>query len=176
METRAAVPLCACELEFEDGTYLFRLNAPQRHELQNKCGVKANHPLYGEMVIPMGLGSILSGVMKGRYRTGENGETTGLLDEAGFHESWLYEVIRLALIGGGRGEVRGQEVKVTPVDAKRLLLPYEACERPLADLWDLATLILLTTCKGYIPPKEGRNEPKKAQPGRKAASSTTPAT
>ncbi|MBO9710574.1 MAG: hypothetical protein J7521_20425 [Caulobacter sp.] len=163
--TRAAVPLCAGEFEFADGTYLFQLNAPQRNELQNRCGVKAQHPLYGEIVVPTGLGAILSAVMAGRYKTGENGQTTGLLEEARFNEAWLYEIVRLALIGGGRGELRGQEVKVGPVDAKRLLLPYETCERPLMELWDLAFLILWTTCKGYIPPKEGGDEPKKDQPG-----------
>ena len=165
METRAAVPLCAGEFEFEDGTYLFQLNAPQRNELQNKCGVKTSHPLYGEMVVPTGLGAILSAVMAGRYRTGEDGQTTGLLEEARFNETWLYEIVRLALIGGARGEVRGAAVKVGPVEAKHLLLPYETCQRPLAALWDLAFLILWTTCKGYIPPKEGGDGSKKDQPG-----------
>lgn len=165
METRAAIPLCALEADFEDGIYLFQLNAPQRNELQNKCGVKTNHPLYGEMVVPTGLGAILSMIMTGRYPSGPNGKTTGLLEDARFNETWLYEVVRLALIGGGRGEVRGEAVKVGPVEAKRLMLPYENCHRPLSDLWDLAFLILWTTCKGYIPPKEGGDGSKKDQPG-----------
>ncbi len=172
---RAVVPPCEIELEFADGAYLFRLNGPQRAELQRLCGFKANHPQYGLIDVPVGLGAIVSRVLKGRYQKAEGDGTWGHLEEGAWHDADLDETIRLGLIGGGHGLVNGQEVKVDALRARQLVDNYVR-PMPRAMAWDLAAAILWACCQGFIPPKEGGDDGKKAGPGQTMGSSTTPAT
>lgn len=171
---RAVVPPCEIELEFADGVYLFRLNGPQRAELQRLCGFKANHPQYGPIDVPVGLGAIVSRVLKGRYQLDTG--TVGFLEEAAWHDADLDETIRLGLIGGGRGLVNGQEVKVDALRARTLVDTYVRNSTRSA-AWDMAAAILWVCCQGFNPPPaKDSPTPKKATPGKKKASSTTPAT
>ncbi|MBI1682389.1 GTA-gp10 family protein [Caulobacter hibisci] len=172
---RAVVPPCEIELEFADGAYLFKLNGPQRAELQRLCGVKANHPQYGPIDVPTGLGAIVSRVLKGRYQKPDGNGTWGHIEDGAWHDADLDETIRLGLIGGGRGLVNGQEVKVDALRARQLIDTYVKTA-PRSQAWNLAAAILWTCCQGFVPPKEGDPAPKKETPGETTASSTTPAT
>lgn len=162
MDPRPVVPPCQIDLDFGDGTYLFKLNGPQRAELQRLCGVKANHPQYGEVVIPTGLGTILTRVMKGRYLNG--GKTFGHPEQGEWHDADLTETIRLGLIGGG----------MDAVNARRMIETYVETA-PRARAWDLAAAILWACVQGFVPPAaKGADPPKKAKAGKTMASSTTP--
>lgn len=159
MDARPSVPSCEIELEFADGTYLFRLPLPQISELQTKCGA--------------GLGALFARVMKGRYRFGD--EVIGNPMEAEWHALDLVETIRLGLIGGGRGEANGQAVKVDPIAARRLVDAYVVA-RPLSESWANAAMILGACIEGYSPPAaKDADPPKKARPAKPKGGSTTPA-
>lgn len=173
---RAVVPPCEIELEFADGVYLFRLNGPQRAELQRLCGFKANHPQYGLVDVPAGLGAIVSRVLKGRYQKGDGEGSWGHPEEGAWHDADLDETIRLGLIGGGKGLVNEQEVKVDAMRARQLVETYVR-PFPRSHAWDMAAAILLACYQGFTPPAaKDPPAPKKAPPGKKKASSTTPAT
>jgi hypothetical protein len=134
----SVVPATSLELAFADGEYSFALHLPQLAELQEKrkTGVFA---LYGR-------------VMAGRFLA-ESGEAVGhpQLGEA-FAED-IYETIRLALIGGGKGLVDGQEIPVSALTAKRLIETY-AHPAPLMESWGLAAAILGAKIVGYVPQKK----------------------
>lgn len=173
--TRPATPAAEIELEFADGTYLFRLNLPQMAELQTKCGVKAFHPTYGEVTIPAAIAEIQARVLRGRYLLKEGGTPIGLNEEAAFRVHDITETIRLALIGGGKGMVNGEEVKVDALKAKQLVEDYVLPPVPLKAGWTVAAAILGVLLEGFTPPrKEAAAEPKKARTPTRA-SSTTPA-
>jgi hypothetical protein len=178
--TRPATPAAEIELEFADGTYLFRLNLPQIAELQTTCGVKASHPTYGEVTIPAAIAEIQARVLRGRYRMRDGDVPFGVNEEAVFRIHDITETIRLALIGGGGGVVNGEAVKVDAIRAKDLVAAYVLPPVPLKVGWTLAAAILGTLIEGFTPPsKEAAAEPKKARTRtrtrtRTRASSTTP--
>lgn len=123
------------ELEFADGSYLFALKLPQIVELQRVCGA--------------GIFAIYGRVLKGRYVF--KGEEFGAPHEGEAFLHDIYETIRLALIGGGRGRVNGEEVTVSPGRAKELLETY-IHPQPLKDAWGVAAAILSAKIEGYEPP------------------------
>jgi hypothetical protein len=151
------------DLDFGDGSYTFALPLAQINELQRKTGA--------------GIGAIYARVVRGCVPDpkGLHGEWVLNPATAEFYASDLIETVRHALIGGGKGVVAGEEVKVTPVIANRLVDTY-VMDQPLIDAWKVAATILGVCILGYDPPK--KDEPPKtgatsAKRGRKA-SSTTP--
>ncbi|PTQ13730.1 hypothetical protein CLG96_00140 [Sphingomonas oleivorans] len=150
------VPPTEIELEFADGDYLFALRIPQLAELQEKC--KA------------GIFTIYGRVLKGRYVF--EGEIVGLAHEADAYSHDLYETIRLGLIGGGRGLVDGQAVKVGPQEARRLMERY-VHPAPLREAWSIAAAILSAKIEGYAPPKKAEPAQEPAKPGRKPKTDST---
>lgn len=158
----AGVPACQIELEFADGTYLFRLNLPQIAELETKCGIEGK---------PSGIGAIFARVLKGRYVL-TDGTTLGNPEEAEYRVHDITETIRLGLIGGGQGVVNERPVKVDPITARRLVENY-VVNRPLKEGWSIAAAILGACCEGYEDPEAP--PPKKDEPTKAKAASTTPA-
>ena len=130
-------PVTALDLAFADGTYLFDLKLPQLAELQEKRGVGV-FKLYGR-------------VLEGRYLF--EGETLGIPAKGEAYAEDLFETIRLGLIGGGKGEVDGQEVEVSALRAKALVERY-CYEAPLRESWATAAAILGARIEGYTPPKK----------------------
>jgi hypothetical protein len=119
------MPVTEIELKFADGDYLFALKLPQLAELQTKTGIGV-FALYGR-------------VLRGRY----------VIDGEAF-DTDLFETIRLGLIGGGRGLVNGQEVKVDALRARQLVENY--CHTaPLREAWSVAAAILTAKIEGYDP-------------------------
>lgn len=133
----------ALELEFADGEYLFDLKLPQLAELQEKRG-----PVF----------EIYGRVLKGRYLY--EGIPIADTTAAAAHSDDIFETIRLALIGGGRGIVNGDEVEVSQITARNLVERY--CHAaPLKESWAVAAAILAAKVEGY--------EPKKDEPGKDPA-------
>lgn len=146
-------PATALELHFGDGEYLFDLKLPQLAELQEKrgCGV---FKLYGR-------------VLRGRYLF--EGETLGVPVEGEAYAEDMFEVIRLGLIGGGRGLVNGAEIAVSALTAKTLVERY--CHAaPLRESWATAAAILGARIEGYTPPKKAKPPVEAATPKRRSTS------
>lgn len=146
------------DLEFADGQYTFALPLAQINELQRKTGA--------------GIGALFARVLKGCIQVG--GEVMLNPGTAEFYALDIIETVRAGLIGGGHGIVNGEETKVTPIIANRLVDTY-VLGAPLSDSWSLAASILGACVVGYDPPK--KDEPAAARaPAKKAkkkASSTT---
>lgn len=137
--------LTALELDFADGVYCFDLKLPQLAELQEKR--KA------------GVFAVYARVMRGRFV--HDGIPLAVAEEAEAFAEDLFEVIRLGLIGGGKGMVDGREVSVNAMTARRLVETY--CHNaPLRESWNIAAAILLARVEGYDPPKA--EPPKEAAP------------
>lgn len=132
------VPATSLELAFADGEYSFALHLPQLAELQEKRQT--------------GLFKLYARVMAGRFLT-DSGEGVGhpQLGEA-FAED-IYETVRLALIGGGKGLVDGKEIEVSALTAKRLVETY-VHPAPLMESWGIAAAILGAKIVGYAPQKK----------------------
>lgn len=148
----------ALDLHFADGEYLFELKLPHLAELQEKRGV--------------GIFALYGRVLRGRYLF-EGIAIAQTTDGEAYAED-LFEVIRLGLIGGGRGLVDGQEIAVTPLTAKTLVERY--CHpAPLKESWAVAAAVLAARIEGYDPPKKGKpaDEPApEAKPGRRKKSTS----
>lgn len=139
----------ALELEFADGEYSFDLKLPQMDELQEKrgCGIFA---LYGR-------------ITRGRHMFGDVAVADPAAGEA--YDQDLFETIRLALIGGGKGIVNDQVVRVDAGKARKLVERY--CHTaPLKDSWAIAAAILGARIMGY-------NAPGEAEAGQAPASDQT---
>lgn len=135
-------------LPFADGEYDFRLGLAQIHELERKCDA--------------GISEIFARVMAGTLQD-DGGEFILSPMQAKFYASDVIEAIRQGLIGGNRGEVDGEQIKVSPGKAQQLLKGYVE-DRPLMESWELACAILGSCVIGYEAPG------KKAE----AAASETP--
>lgn len=131
----------ALELAFGDGDYLFDLKLPQLAELQRLRG-----PIF----------TVYARVLKGRYQIGE--QIVIRPEEGEAHAEDLFETIRLALVGGGRGLVNEVEVEVSALTAKRLVETY--CHpQPLQQSWGIAAAILAAKVQGYQAPEKKSPEP-----------------
>lgn len=146
------------ELEFGDGSYEFALPLVQIHELQRKTGI--------------GIGGLFARVLQGCVRNPTNGDINLAPGAAQFYALDLIETIRHGLIGGGKGMVNGEKIKVTPAVANQLVETY-VLGRPLSDSWSMAASILGACIVGYDPPKKdlpaSERAPAKARRKRKAA-------
>jgi hypothetical protein len=138
------------ELEFADGVYTFALPLPRIDELQRKTGI--------------GIGALFSRVLKGCARIGD--EIVLAPGTAEFYAEDLVETVKQGLIGGGKGIVNGEEIRVTPVIANRLIDNYVLIN-PLSDCWSVAASILGAVIVGYDPPK--KDEPAKERAKETAA-------
>jgi hypothetical protein len=129
------------DLKFADGEYRFALGLAQISEIERKCDA--------------GIGEIYARVLAGRYGLGVDDI---LPTEARYKVSDLVEVIRQMLIGGGRGEVDGSEVKVSSIRANDLLNSYVLAmsdqRMAMREVWALAAAGLSALIEGYTPPKK----------------------
>jgi hypothetical protein len=141
------------DLEFGDGQYTFALPLVQIVELQRKAGI--------------GIGGLYARVTKGSQVV--DGKVYLVPGAAEFYALDLIETIRHGLIGGGKGVVNGDEIKVTPIIANRLVDTY-VLGHPLKHAWDIAATILGTCILGFEPPK--KDEPAKARAPRKKKTRT----
>lgn len=147
-------PVTALELEFADGAYLFDLKLPQLAELQT--------------VRKSSIFSIYGRVCAGRYVL--DGEPIVIPQEGAAFSDDIFETIRCALIGGGRGIVNGAEMAVSALTAKRLVENY--CHAaPLRESWGIAAAILGARIEGYDPGPKG--EPAKAPAARRRKPKST---
>jgi hypothetical protein len=137
------------ELDFADGRYTCALPVPQINELQRKCEI--------------GIGGLYQRLLKGR--TPRLNDETGMLEMglnaegAEFYIADIVETIRHGLIGGGRGEVNGAEVRVTEALANKLVATY-VLGKPIYQYWSMAASILIACIYGYEPEK--KDEPAQA--------------
>jgi hypothetical protein len=125
------------DLKFGDGEYTFALPLAQIAELQRKTGI--------------GIGGLFARVLQGCNRLGS--EIVLAPAQAEFYALDLVETIRHGLIGGGKGMVNGEEIKVTPILANQLVDTY-VLGRALSDSWSMAASILGAVIVGYDPPKK----------------------
>jgi hypothetical protein len=127
----------ALELKYADGDYLFDLPLPQMRELQEKrgCGI---FKIYGRL-------------LKGRYLLGET--QVAMPEEGEAFAEDIFEVIRLGLIGGGKGVVDGKDVEVSAIRARTLVENY--CHpAPLRESWSIAAAVVAARIEGYTPPAD----------------------
>lgn len=141
------------ELAFGDGRYLFALPWPQVFELERNCGlVEPDGTKRGKSIFQI-------------YE--EIGAGLGLLgDEPVFvgggkaNARDIRETIRLGLIGGGAGDVAGEAVKVSPLDAARIVEAYCYPARPLSEALGVAWAILRAAIEGVELKKKPEPKPK----------------
>jgi hypothetical protein len=131
------------ELEWADGSYIFKLPLPQIRELETKCREASG--------VASGIAAIFARVLKGCVPVGK--EVMLAPGAAEFYVTDIIETIRQGLIGGGKGIVDGEEIKVTPALASRLVQTY-VLERPLSESWSVAASVLGACVMGYDPPKK----------------------
>lgn len=149
------------ELEFADGQYLFALPLPQIAELQRKTDV--------------GIGGLFGRITKGCFVHPGTGEVHIDAKLGEFYALDIIETVRHGLIGGGKGTVNGEEVKVTPQLANKLVDTY-VLSQPLKPSWEIAVSILGAVIVGYDPPKKASPAEERAprkRAGKKAGSTTT---
>lgn len=137
------------ELEFADGSYVFALPLAQISELQRKANI--------------GIGGLFARVLKGCSRMG--GDIVLSPGQAEFYALDLIETIRHGLIGGAGGIVNGEDVKMTPQLANRLVDTY-VLTRPLSDSWSMAASILGACIVGF---EDKKKDPQPAAPARPKA-------
>ena len=137
---------------FGDGSYRFRLTLHGINEIQERC--KA------------GIGKVWSRLAASRLNHLDI--DAGVPNQAEFLIADIVEPIRQGLIGGGMGEVDGQEVKVTSLVANRLIDNY-VFNRPLQESWSLAFAIVGALIEGYDAPDK-----KKVVTETETEGSTTP--
>jgi hypothetical protein len=148
------------DLEFGDGIYTFALPLPQIAELQRKCDV--------------GIGGLFGRLIKGCFTHPVTNEVHVDVKLGAFYALDIIETIRHGLIGGARGIVNGEEVKVTPQLATKLVEAY-VLDQPFTASWNIAVSILGARMMGYDPPKKAPPPSEGAAPtkAKKKAGSTT---
>jgi hypothetical protein len=140
------------DLDWADGSYHFSLLLPQLVELENKCGTVDSNGIRRRKGVIAIYGDLIAGLSV------QDGQIVAnpLMGSASAYDA--REVIRLALIGGGRGIVDGKPVTVDPTMVLRLVETYVDA-RPIIERWTTAAAILKAAVEGYEPPKA---EPAKA--------------
>lgn len=156
--------LTTITLSFADGEYDFALPLAQIKELQNRCDD--------------GIGVIYARVLKGRLfqMTPQGQVAIGNPLESAYRIEDVVNTIRQGLLGGARGVVDGEEIKVDAVRANQLIESYVLAPGfPLKDAWALAAAILASRIEGYepaekaVPAADKKKEPEAVAP----AGSTT---
>jgi hypothetical protein len=117
-------------LDFADGRYRFFLTLPLLTEFENKHG----SILMLEPPLRQGIG------------LDEAGKPIFVGAESEARAPICRDLIRLALIGGNKGTVDGEDVEVGPGRAKELVDVYTFPARPLAEAaalaWQIASVII----------------------------------
>jgi hypothetical protein len=127
------------ELEFGDGSYVFALPLAQINELQRKTGI--------------GIGGLLGRVTKGCFVDQRTQEIHVDVELGAFYALDIIETVRHGLIGGGKGIVNGEEIKVTPLIANKLVDTY-VLGQAFIENWKIAVAVLGACIVGYDPPKK----------------------
>lgn len=151
----------AITLPFADGAYEFDLGLAQINEIQDKCGA--------------GIGAVYARLMKGRYVVGDRPVGNPL--EAEYYLADIVETLRQGLIGGGKGQVDGQDVTVTAYRANQLIDRYVlAPGRPIEESWMVAAAVMGARMIGFDPPEKesAPKQAKKKAPRSGRAGSITP--
>jgi hypothetical protein len=138
------------DLEFGDGQYTFALPLVQINELQRKTGV--------------GIGGLYARTLKGVTRVGD--QLMLVPGTAEFYALDVIETIRHGLMGGEKGTVNGEEIKVTPLVANKLVDAY-VLGRPLIEAWNTAVSVLHACIMGFEPPKKAEPAAERAPSKRK---------
>lgn len=123
------------DLRFADGEYTFALPAVQLAELQEKRGWKVSWPDGSTGIRPKPFGLIWREHATGDYDPGDS-----------------REIVRLALIGGGKGRVNKAKKEVDSIEALDLVEVYFD-PWPTEKQWQFATAIISAVCQGFEPPK-----------------------
>ena len=147
------------ELDFADGRYWFALLWPQAIELERKCGAKDDYGIIRPKSLFIMHTELGSGLM-----VGADGEVLFTGSSAGIARD-IAEIIRLGLIGGNRANVMGEEITVSPIEARELVENYVFPAVPFVQSAATAFAILNAAIHGS--PKAA-NAPKPAR-NRKAA-------
>jgi hypothetical protein len=146
------------EISFGDGDYLCALRLPQLVELEEKCGFTDIHGNRRKR----GVVAIYSDVIAGL--TVVDGKLAAIPQAGMASASDCREIVRLALIGGGKGIVDGAETEVSPLKARQLVETH-LDPRPIVEWWTMAAAILRAAIEGYDPDPN-------ALAGRKPATTT----
>ena len=149
----------AVDLEFGDARYRFWLPMARIVEIERLCGDKSIVTMFDELGASLGLDQM----------TGEahflGGGATRIRD--------VYEIIRCAAMGGGECERGGVTVKVSALDAKRLVDGY-VDGRPMAESVPVAWAILNAAIMGVRLKKKAPESPViSTRRSKKGKSSTT---
>ena len=123
------------DLAFADGRYRFQLRFKQIVELERVTGSR--------------IGAIYGAVVAGHFGVGLLSHS-----EARYADSFLVETIRQGLIGGGKGWVNDIEMEVSSLRANMLIESY-VIDRPIAERWTLAKVILSAVVNGLPADIEG---------------------
>jgi hypothetical protein len=141
------MPQTRITLPFGDGDYEFYLGLRQLREVEVAC--KGS------------LGEILARVLAGFYTAGVELAFGNPL-EAKYSIDDLIAVVHQGLIGGGKGRVHGEEVRVDHTRAKQLVDNYALAEGvTLQELWRLAGRVAGIASEGYEPNDAKAGAPKK---------------
>ena len=136
------------DLEFGDGSYTFKFTLQGLKEIQEKSTAPSGDN---------GIGSVWRRLVSSR---GERfGLDLGLPDDSRFRIEEIIEVIRQGLIGGGSGVVDGEEIKVTPAIANRLVETY-VLNAPLEEGWKVAAAAMGACVQGWVSPDETKSKKK----------------
>jgi len=131
------------ELKFADGDYMFALPLPQILELERIRGA--------------GILEIYGRLMEGWFVSGE-GVEFGVPHAGKAYVLDIFELIRLALIGGAKGMVNGQEVAVSAIRARELVEAY--CHpAPIVESWKIAKAAAFALVEGYDKAEKKSLEP-----------------
>lgn len=128
-----------------DGEYCLRLVGKRIREVEAK--------------LKTGLGDIYARTNTGVYLDAD-GSIVLIPQEAKWRDSELIEVLRQAIIGGGRCIVDGDEKTVSDYRANQIIDHY-IDGFPRKKLWEMAAAVLNDTFEGYEEPKKA--EPPKAE-------------
>ena len=120
-------------LAFGDGRYRFHLPIKAEIEVERLCGDTPLGVIYDALSASVGINK-------------ETGETV-YLEGGPARRHHARHVIRIAAQYGGEGEVQGAAVKVSPLDATRLVEQF-VDDRPFAEVVPVAWSILQATLTG----------------------------
>lgn len=120
-------------LEFGPGRYHFRLKMPQILEIERNCGDRPLVTMYEDLSAGVGIEKAT--------------ERAVFMFSGPVRIKDCYEIIRCAAIGGGEAEVAGEDRKVSPIDAKRLVDEYVAERADYEEFVPVAWAILDATLR-----------------------------
>lgn len=135
------------DLRFADGEYTFALPAVQLAELQKKRGWEVSWPDGSR-----GIRNKPFGLIWREHATGDYDP----LDSR--------EIVRLALIGGGKGRVDKKPKDVDSIEALDLVEVYFD-PWPTEKQWQFATAIISAVCQGFEVPKGEGSPPADEEDG-----------